>query len=48
MVETSMSDEALLTRLSAHPALRCGIEALVLAVEDEAGHLPTGDSDDSR
>ena len=44
MVETLMSDEALLTRLSAHPALRSGIEALVLAVEYEAGHLKTADA----
>ncbi len=44
MAETLMSDEELLARLNAHPALRGGVESLVLAVEDEAGQLNTADA----
>lgn len=48
MSKPRMSDAQLVRRLGAHHDLCHGIEALVLAVEDESGELKTADAAEMR
>jgi hypothetical protein len=48
MSDLLMSDAELLSRLDAHPELRSRMEALLLAVEDEAGELKQADAAEMR
>lgn len=44
MAAIVLTDEELVSMLSAHPPLRKRVEALLLAVEDEAGELKEADA----
>lgn len=46
--ESVLSDAELVKRLSAYPELRCRMESLLLAVEDEAGELQKADEAELR
>lgn len=48
MTDCLMSDAELMRRLDAHPELRSRVEALLLAVEDEAGELKQADAAEMR
>ena len=48
MTDSLMSDAELMRRLGAHPELRSRMEALLLAVEDEAGELKQADAAEMR
>ena len=48
MTDSLMSDAELMKRLGAHPELRSRMEALLLAVEDEAGELKQADAAEMR